>query len=240
MYPASAVWRDRHRLSTFHHYAPDGVRSISSPAAAVWTEIERIAGRRPCARADGRGLLPISPQASRAAMPHAHRQQLLPSASGFRRHRRDADHRRARGDRAIHQDAAGRTCLSAGAHAEAARPRAGRDRGIARHRALYAAGGRSGRAAGEELPRAQRCPACRFWDRCCSSCSPISAPRPAIASAPSTCSMPNISSASTRSTTPCCMTTASIPKISRMPMSCWSACRAPRRRRPRSISPTAA
>ena len=62
----------------------------------------------------------------------------------------------------------------------------------------------------------------------------------ARASARSTRSMPNISSASTRSTTPCCMTTASIPTISRRPMSCWSACRAPRRRRPRSISPTAA
>ena len=36
--------------------------------------------------------------------------------------------------------------LSAGAHAEAARPRAGRDRGAARHRALYAAGGEPGRS----------------------------------------------------------------------------------------------
>ena len=50
---------------------------------------------------------------------------------------------------------AGRARLSAGAHAEAARPRAGRDRGSAGHRALHAARGRSDRAAGGELPRAR-------------------------------------------------------------------------------------
>ena len=66
--------------------------------------------------------------------------------------------------------------------------------------------------AGKEMPRARRCPACRCWGRCCGCSSPISAPKPSTASAPSTCSMPNISSASTRSTTPCCMTTASTSK----------------------------
>ena len=53
--------------------------------------------------------------------------------------RRDADHGRARGGGAIHQRVAGRAHLSAGAHAQAARPGADRDRGRARHRALHAA-----------------------------------------------------------------------------------------------------
>ena len=90
------------------------------------------------------------------------------------------------------------------------------------------------------MPRARRCPACRSSGRCCGCSSPISAPRPSTGSAPSTCSMPNISSASMRSTSPCCTMTASTSKASRMPMWCWSASRALRRRRLRSISPIAA
>ena len=97
------------------------------------------------------------PAVHRLSRSHApSNRQLFSSASGLGCDRRDADHGRARGDRAIHQDAAGRACLSAGADPEAARPRAGRDRGSARHRALHAAGGRPGEAARGSLPRAQR------------------------------------------------------------------------------------
>ena len=85
-----------------------------------------------------------------------------------------------------------------------------------------------------------RCLACRCSGRCSACSSPISAPRPSTASAPSTCSTRNISSASTRSTTPCFMTTASTSKGCRRPTWCWSASRARRKRRPRSISPIAA
>ena len=53
---------------------------------------------------------------------------LFPSASGLGRDRRNADHGRARGRRAIRQRGAGRASLSDGALQEAARPRAGRNR----------------------------------------------------------------------------------------------------------------
>ena len=65
-------------------------------------------------------------------------------------------------------------------------------------------------AAGEAMPRAE--PALPVDPRAGAAAAAVLSRRRdhAIASAPSTRSMPNISSASTRSTTPCCMTTASI------------------------------
>ncbi len=95
-----------------------------------------------------------------------------------------------------------------------------RNRGGARHRALHHARHRAGRAAADQVPRVQPARACRSSIRCWRCSSPISAPSRPSASARSTRSMPNISSASMRSTTPCCTTTASTPTISNMPTWC--------------------
>src|SRR5258708_31371689 len=78
---------------------------------------------------------------------------LLSSAPDFGRDRRDLDHRRPGRRGAIRQSPAGRACASLGADAEAARPGARRSRGIAGYRALYAARGEPGRAAGDQMPR---------------------------------------------------------------------------------------
>ena len=144
------------RLSSTCHHSRPLTAANSFTAAAMWTADRRLRALR-LRWPPWHGLLPMALRLHRLSrsMPHRNR-QLLSSASGLGCDRRDADHGRARGDRAIHQDAAGRACLSAGADPEAARPRAGRDRGIARHRALHAARGRPGQAAGGALPRAQR------------------------------------------------------------------------------------
>ena len=84
--------------------------------------------------------------------------QLFPSPSRFRCDRRDPDYGRPGGDRPIHQSVAGRACLSVGADPEAARPGLERDRGGARHRPLYAAGGRP-RSSGSRIIAASS--ACR-------------------------------------------------------------------------------
>ena len=85
------------------------------------------------------------------------------------------------------------------------------DRSRARHRALHPARPGADRPAGSEMPRA-RPPVPVDSRPGAPACSrPISAPRRRRGSAPSTCSMPSISSASTRSTTRCCMTMASTP-----------------------------
>ena len=170
------------------------------PQAAMWTEIAALS-RRPLARAPK--AVAFSRPVHRTSRRYTDaRHRLFPSASRFRRDRRNPDHGRARGGGAIRQCLAGRASLPDGALEEAARPCAGRDRRGAGPGALHAAGRRPDPVAGGEVPRARRCPACRCWGRSCGCSSPISAPRPSTASAPSTCSTPNISSASTRSTSP--------------------------------------
>ena len=71
-------------------------------------------------------------------------------------------------------------------------------------------------------------------------CRRCSARRPRPGPAASTRSTPPISRGSTRSSSPSPMTTASARRIGRRPTSSSPACRAPRRRRPASISPIAA
>ena len=179
------------------------------------------------------------PQAARCTQMPQHR--LFPSASRFRLDRRNADHGGARGCGAICHASAGRACLSDGAHRTSSSiwcsPKSSDAPGLVLYTLLD-----------EDLIE-------RLEDKCrelglpCMSVlgpvlrlfqSYLGAEIDRIAPARSTCSTPNISSASTRSTTRCCMTTASTPKAWKMPTWCWSACRAPRRRRPRSISPIAA
>ena len=166
--------------------------------------------------------------------------RLFSSASDLRCDRRDPDHGRAGGGGAIRQGHAGRACASAGAHAEAARSGAwpiSKNRRASCctrcSRRIWSSGWRASAASSV-------CRVCRSSVRCCTCSKPIWAPNRPIRSAPSTRSMPSISAASMRSTTRCCMMTASRPTISKRPTSCWSAFRAPRKRRPRSISPIAA
>ena len=124
--------------------------------------------------------------------------QLFPSASGLGRDRRDADRGQPRRRRPVRDGLGDRACLSAGALGGAARPRSGRDRGLARRRALHA--GRAGMAgSGSRLSAASSAaPACRCCSRCCRCSSPISARPRRPSPAPSTCSTPIISAASMR------------------------------------------
>ena len=115
-----------------------------------------------------------------------------------------------------------------------------RDRERAGDRALHAARSRAGRAAGKNLPRS----------RAAVSVHPRSGaePVPGLSRRRDQAARRRAAHAQRRifqahrcaRTTPCCTTTASTSTISSRPTSCWSASRAPRRRRPRSISPTAA
>ena len=149
-----------------------------------------------CDSPERHGLLPSGPQTSSA---HASAQrQFLSSASRLGRDRRDADHGRARGRGAVRIRRADRAHLSAGAHRKAARSRHRRDRGRAGHRALHHARQRAGRAAAEQMPRVQPSRACRSSIRCWACSSPISARNRPGVPAPSTRSMPSISSASMR------------------------------------------
>ena len=173
--------------------------TIPSPVAAMWTDLP--ADRRPALapRPQGVAFSPACPQDVQRLSHASAQHQLFPSASRLRCDRRDADHGRARGGRAIHQRRAGRACLSAGAHAASSSTGCSTEIEDAPGIVLYTLlGAGPGRAAGEDLPRAR--PAVpvdpRAGAAACSS--PISAPRPTHGSAPSTCSTPNISSASTR------------------------------------------
>ena len=94
-------------------------------------------GRGACAAGSAVASSPAIHRMRPAVIHASSRHQLFPSASRLRRHRRDADHGRARGGGAICERVAGRAHASAGALAEAARSRAGRDRELAGHRALH-------------------------------------------------------------------------------------------------------
>ena len=201
----------------------------------------RAACRRHLRSAGGHGLLPMQVHRSYRRYHAASRRQLFPSPSGLGRDRRDADRRSARAATAQYAK------VSPVEHVyPLVRTQKQLDRVLAEIEespgiVLYTLlDDELLAAAGEALPRAR--PAVPVDPRAGAAAVAVLSRRRdrRTGSARSTCSTPNISSASTRSTTPCCMTTASISKTWRRPTSCWSACRARRRRRPRSISPIAA
>ena len=157
---------------------PAAVRD--SPAALACGAISALDPRR---RACDRRRLAVAFSPSVHRLGHrADRRaagKLLPSPPGLGRHRRDADHRRPRRPAHYARVLAGRARLSAGAHAEAARPGARRDRDGARHRALHAGRSRAVEPAGSEAAASSAFPACRCSSRCSACSSPISAPQTA-------------------------------------------------------------